>query len=218
MCTISFVIVLYNSAMLGMEEEQSGERDTGIFHKLRRGIHERTIGVAGVSRPCGAFVRDKTAVYCGERVFTYRELNGRVNRLSHGLKDLGIEKGERVAYLAPNTLEMLEGFYGIFQLGAVMVPLNIWLTPADYLLILNHSELKVLFVDQDLYHLIVPIKDKLEMVEHIIAHYKDESCNEIGYDTGWTGFRWNRFRVPIWMKTMCAASFIQAVRPGIRKA
>lgn len=190
MCTISFVIVLYNSAMLGMEEEQSGERDTGIFHKLRRGIHERTIGVAGVSRPCGAFVRDKTAVYCGERV----------------------------AYLAPNTLEMLEGFYGIFQLGAVMVPLNIWLTPADYLLILNHSELKVLFVDQDLYHLIVPIKDKLEMVEHIIAHYKDESCNEIGYDTGWTGFRWNRFRVPIWMKTMCAASFIQAVRPGIRKA
>ncbi|MGG3746821.1 AMP-binding protein, partial [Heyndrickxia faecalis] len=91
----------------------------------------------------------KTAVYCGDRAFTYRELNGRVNRLSYGLKNLGIEKGDRVAYLAPNTVEMLEGFYGIFQLGAVMVPLNIRLTPEDYRFILNHSGSKVLFVDQE---------------------------------------------------------------------
>lgn len=64
----------------------------------------------------------KTAVIDDERVFTYSELNERINRLSHGLKDLGVEKGDKVAYLAPNTLEMLEGFYGVFQLGAITVP------------------------------------------------------------------------------------------------
>ncbi|WP_018665122.1 long-chain-fatty-acid--CoA ligase [Heyndrickxia acidiproducens] len=131
---------------------------------------------------------DKTAVYCGDRMFTYRELNGRVNQLSCGLKGLGIQKGDRVAYLAPNSLEMLEGFYGIFQLGAVMVPLNIRLTPADYVFILNHSESKVLFVDQDLYHLIFPVKDQLETVEQIIVHYKEAETNEIDYDRWLAGF------------------------------
>jgi fatty-acyl-CoA synthase len=124
----------------------------------------------------------KPAIICDDRVFTYEEINSRVNRLSHGLKELGIKKGDRVAYLTPNTVEMYEGFYGIFQLGAVMVPLNIRLKPEDYLFILNHSESKILFVDQDLYHLIVPVKDKLETVETIIVHYKEKDTPEIDYD------------------------------------
>ncbi|MCH6265516.1 long-chain-fatty-acid--CoA ligase [Neobacillus citreus] len=125
---------------------------------------------------------DKQAVFCDERQFTYAELNGRVNQLSHGLRELGVEKGERVAYLAPNTVEMLEGFYGIFQLGAIMVPLNIRLKPEDYLFILNHSESKVLLVDQDLYHLITPIKEQLETVKHIIVQYKDDQTDEVDYE------------------------------------
>lgn len=124
----------------------------------------------------------KEAIYCDERTFTYEELNNRVNRLSHGLKNFGIQKGDRVAYLAPNTVEMLEGFYGVFQLGGIIVPLNIRLKPNDYLFILNHSEAKVLFVDQELYHLIAPVKEQLKMIEKIVVHYKDLLTEEIDYD------------------------------------
>ncbi|MBT2756443.1 long-chain-fatty-acid--CoA ligase [Mesobacillus foraminis] len=129
---------------------------------------------------------EKRAIICEERVFTYKELNERVKRLAAGLRKLGIRKGDRVAYLAPNSVEMLEGFYGVFELGAIMVPLNIRLKPEDYLFILNHSESKVLFVDQELYHLIQPIKDQLESVEKIIVHYSEEGCGETGYDQ-WLG-------------------------------
>ncbi|WP_409304610.1 long-chain-fatty-acid--CoA ligase [Peribacillus sp. SCS-155] len=125
---------------------------------------------------------EKRAVITEDREFTYRELNSRVNQLSYGLRNLGVEKGDRVAFLAPNTVEMLEGFYAVFQLGAIMVPLNIRLTPDDYVFILNHSESKILFVDQDLYHLIKPVKQKLESVEHIIVHYKNEETNETDYN------------------------------------
>ncbi|RSK26366.1 long-chain-fatty-acid--CoA ligase [Bacillus sp. HMF5848] len=125
---------------------------------------------------------DKTAVINDNRSYTYAQLNERVNQLSYGLRDIGVVKGDRVAYLAPNTVEMLEGFYGVFQLGAVMVPLNIRLRPDDYLFILNHSESKVLMVDQELYHLITPIKDQLTTIEKIIVHYKDEDCDEIDYE------------------------------------
>ena len=134
----------------------------------------------------------KQALICDDRVFTYEEINGRVNQLSHGLKELGVQKGDRVAYLAPNTVEMYEGFYGIYQLGAVMVPLNTRLKPDDYLFILNHSEAKILFVDQDLYTLINPIKAKLTTVEKIIVQYKEKDTPEIDYDT-WLG---NQPQVP----------------------
>lgn len=125
---------------------------------------------------------DKKAIIGDDKVLTYRELNERVNQLSNGLRDFGIHKGDKVAYLAPNSIEMLEGFYGAFQLGAIMVPLNIRLTPADYVFILNHSESRILFVDQDLYHLISSVKDQLETVEHIIVHYKEDKTNETDYN------------------------------------
>ncbi|OMP66387.1 long-chain-fatty-acid--CoA ligase [Domibacillus epiphyticus] len=125
---------------------------------------------------------EKTAVITRTASITYRDLNGRVQRLSHGLKSEGIQKGDKVAYLAPNSLEMLEGFYGVFQIGAVMVPLNTRLKPEDYLFILNHSEAKLLFVDDELYSLIKPIKDKLKTVSKLIVHSKSKECPEISYE------------------------------------
>ncbi|KAF0996116.1 fatty acid--CoA ligase [Geobacillus sp. TFV-3] len=130
-----------------------------------------------------ALYGDKTAMICSGRTVTYRELGERVSRLANGLRGLGVHKGDRVAYLAPNTLEMLEGFYGVFEVGGVMVPLNTRLKPDDYVFILNHSETKVLFVDQELYGLIAPVKNKLETVEEIIVHHKTEAAiDEIAYD------------------------------------
>ncbi|WP_100331197.1 long-chain-fatty-acid--CoA ligase [Bacillus xiapuensis] len=125
---------------------------------------------------------EKTAVITEDRMFTYHELNARINQLSRGLAELGVKKGDKVAYLAPNSLEMLEGFYGIYQLGAVMVPLNIRLKPEDYAFMLNHSESKILLIDQTLYPLIEPVRDQLATVEHIIVHYKDKHTKAIGYD------------------------------------
>ena len=40
---------------------------------------------------------EKKAVFADERSFTYAELNSRANRLSNGLKEAGVEKGDRVA-------------------------------------------------------------------------------------------------------------------------
>jgi fatty-acyl-CoA synthase len=39
---------------------------------------------------------DKTAMICSGRKVTYRQLGERVNQFSHGLKQLGVEKGDRV--------------------------------------------------------------------------------------------------------------------------
>lgn len=148
---------------------------------------------------------EKEAIYGDNKVLTYNQLNDRVNQLSYGLKSLGVQKGDRIAYLAPNSVEMLEGFYGVFQLGGIMVPLNIRLMPADYVFILNHSESKVLFVDQGLYQLIEPVKDQLSTVEKIIVHYKDEETNETGYDSWLQSFPSKEFtREPLEEDDVCS--------------
>ncbi|WP_209122795.1 long-chain-fatty-acid--CoA ligase [Alkalihalobacillus sp. BA299] len=113
---------------------------------------------------------EKTAIIDDTRELTYNQLNERVNQLSHGLKALNIKKGDKVAYLAPNTIEMLEGFYGVYQVGGIMTPLNTRLKPEDYVFILNHSESQVLFVDEELYPLVEPILSELTTVKKVIVH------------------------------------------------
>ncbi|PSL48483.1 fatty-acyl-CoA synthase [Salsuginibacillus halophilus] len=125
----------------------------------------------------------KTAVIDGNWRLTYTDVYHRVQQLSRGLKALQIEKGDKVAYLAPNSTEMYEGFYGVFQVGGVMTPLNTRLTPDDYIFILNHSESKVLFVDITLYERVKEIRDQLETVHTIIVHGMDEDRGQdIAYE------------------------------------
>lgn len=120
---------------------------------------------------------DKVAIIGEKQNYTYSQINDRINQLSHGLKALNIEKNDKVAYLAPNTHEMFEGFYGVFQVGAVMTPLNTRLKPEDYVFILNHSESKVLFVDYELYPLIEPVRDQIPGVKRIIVHGAEEQSD-----------------------------------------
>ena len=51
--------------------------------------------------------------------------------LPEALERLGVCAGDRVAYIAPNTHAQLESFYAVPQMGAVLVPINYRLAPAD---------------------------------------------------------------------------------------
>ncbi|RYL91016.1 long-chain-fatty-acid--CoA ligase [Sporolactobacillus sp. THM7-4] len=127
---------------------------------------------------------NKLAVIDGEIRLTYLQLQERVNRLSWMLTGLGVEKGDRVAYLAPNTLQMLEGMFGVMQIGAVTVPLNTRLIPPDYAYIINNSGAKVLMVDADLVPLIEPVKQELRQVRHFIVLPSPNGSKR----EGWTGY------------------------------
>ena len=57
--------------------------------------------------------------------FTYRQLNARANRLAAHLRDVaGVGRGDRVALLAGNGVEVLDAFFACGKLGAIFVPLN----------------------------------------------------------------------------------------------
>lgn len=97
---------------------------------------------------------NKVAVVHGERRYTYREFEERVNRLASRLLNAGLQKGDRVAFLAPNIPPLLEAHYAVPRAGCVLVPINTRLSREEISYILDHSGAKLLFVDAELIDLI----------------------------------------------------------------
>lgn len=110
----------------------------------------------------------KTGVICGSHRFSYAEYADRVNQLSNALLRLGISKGDRVAYLGYNCHRLLESYYGAPQIGAILLPLNIRLSPKDFAYIINESRPKMLFIDMDFTPQIDEIMSTIDSVEHFI--------------------------------------------------
>ncbi len=75
---------------------------------------------------------------------TFGELLQRCNRLVHGLRALGLKKGETVAVLMENEKEFLEIFMAISQAGMYLVPVNWHLNPDDIAYIIEDSDAKIL--------------------------------------------------------------------------
>ncbi len=68
---------------------------------------------------------NKQAVICGETTLSYGELNAAVNRMAHVLVDgYGIKRNDKVAYLLPNGVEIVEVYYALQKIGAVSVPVS----------------------------------------------------------------------------------------------
>src|SRR6516164_3769077 len=67
---------------------------------------------------------DRVAFLHGDDRLTYAQLHDRITRLAHGLRGLGVRRGDRVAYLGPNHPAFLETLFAAGTLGAILVPLN----------------------------------------------------------------------------------------------
>jgi fatty-acyl-CoA synthase len=92
----------------------------------------------------------RTAVVCNDDRFTYAQLAERASRLAGALRQAGVQPGERVAFLGCNCHRLLEAYYGVLEAGAVLLPLNIRLTPGELGYILNDAGVTVLFVEKQL--------------------------------------------------------------------
>src|SRR5919198_2348503 len=111
---------------------------------------------------------DKTAVVDGTRRYTYRELEARVHRLANALRHMGVAQGDKVAVLSPNSHRVLEAFFAVPQLGAVLVPLNFRLTTPEFAYILDHAEAQVVLVDWEYAHQLAPLVDTLKGIKHYV--------------------------------------------------
>ncbi|MBW2698252.1 MAG: long-chain-fatty-acid--CoA ligase [Deltaproteobacteria bacterium] len=124
---------------------------------------------------------DKTAVVDGDLRLSYREFGARVNRLSNALLGLGLEQGDRVCMLSPNSHFFLESFYATSQVGLVLVPLNYRLAAEDHAYILNHAGVRAVLVDWEYTEVLDSIRDRLPTAEHFIVARDDTRAAPSGW-------------------------------------
>jgi crotonobetaine/carnitine-CoA ligase len=70
---------------------------------------------------------DRDFLWCDDERWTYAETDARTDAVAAGLTEIGVSAGDRVAVISSNRPEMLELFFGLAKLGAIHVPLNVFL-------------------------------------------------------------------------------------------
>ena len=112
---------------------------------------------------------------------SYGQLHDRVNWAAHALLDLGVRPGDRVAYLGPNHPAFLETLFATGAVGAIFVPLNIRLAPAELSYMLADSGASVLVWAPELADSAAAL-DELPSVRHRIALDASSAGADVAYE------------------------------------
>jgi len=91
----------------------------------------------------------KTAVVFRDERLTYDGLNRRINRVANALLQLGVSAGEKVAYMFPNCIELVEIYYAIQKIGAAAVPLDFRLNPQEIAFLADHCDAETLLFSSE---------------------------------------------------------------------
>lgn len=86
----------------------------------------------------------RVALECPDRAWTYDEVAARTAQVAHALTALGVRREDRVLIALPDSAEFVATFLGAIAAGAVAVPCNTFLGPADYAYFLDESRAPVL--------------------------------------------------------------------------
>jgi fatty-acyl-CoA synthase len=86
----------------------------------------------------------RRALVFGDTTLTYGDLDERVRRLGNGLRELGVRRGDRVAFLGPNQPAFVETLFATLYLGAIFLPLNTRLAAPEVAYQLQHCDARVL--------------------------------------------------------------------------
>ena len=93
------------------------------------------------------FRGEHDAIVCDSERLSYSEFDARVNRLSNALTAAGIGKGDKIATVLPNCLEMLDVYWAAAKTGAVVVPLSPLLQRAALGRLVAQSDAVAVFAD-----------------------------------------------------------------------
>jgi acyl-CoA synthetase (AMP-forming)/AMP-acid ligase II len=123
----------------------------------------------------------REAVFQGDHVLTFADLDARVNRAANALAGLGVGAGDRVGLMFANDVRFLEALFGPMRLGAVPVPLNIRMGDEALAYVLADSEARVLVVGPGLAERARTVTARVPAVKHVVTA-DDAPGGELAYE------------------------------------
>jgi len=100
---------------------------------------------------------------------TYRQVDDLSDRFARYLLAKGIQKGDRIGILLPNTPDFLISYYGILKAGGVVMALNPAYRPAEVEQLAKESGVRVLVLPNSVYNEIKTIQDKTSIESMVVV-------------------------------------------------
>jgi long-chain acyl-CoA synthetase len=124
---------------------------------------EKLLAAYAVRRP------EKTALVSGQRRVTYGELYETSQALAVGLHRCGVAPGDRVLVYLPNGIEFVQILFAAFTLGAVVVPVNIRLTPKELAYFAQDSQPSVVVFHSDSVEALQQIQADIGAITQVVV-------------------------------------------------
>jgi len=99
-----------------------------------------------------------------DRSFTYPQLNKRVNQLAYSLLNLGLQKGDKVAVLLENCVEIVEAYLAAAKTGLVIAPVHFRFVGKEILKLMENSDAKAIIVHDEFTPIVQTIKKDLKQI------------------------------------------------------
>jgi crotonobetaine/carnitine-CoA ligase len=112
----------------------------------------------------------KPFVFFRDQVIDYVTLQGKVHRAANLLRELGVRKGDPVCLFLPNCLEFLYLWFGLAEIGGVMVPLDVNLRGEGLKYIINHCDARWIIVNERLLDTYSIVENDLPRIDHRVWH------------------------------------------------
>ena len=107
------------------------------------------------------------------REISYREWNAAANRTANYLRALGVERGDRVAVYATNSIDYLDVWMACGKIGAILQNLNWRLTVTELQLLLEDAAPVVLIYSDEYRQQVEQLRPQLASVRHFVAFGDD---------------------------------------------
>lgn len=129
-----------------------------LFHFLQKYAREFP------DRPC--------TIFKGAKI-TYSEMDELTDRIAAGLAGLGVEKGDRVGVLIPNTPQFVMAYYGVLKAGAVVVATNPMYKEGEIKHQANDSGMKLMIVMSNFYDLVKGVQPETGIEQFVVTNIKE---------------------------------------------
>lgn len=118
------------------------------------------------------FPEQTAIIFLGKKI-TYKALIQDVYRLANGLQELGVQKGDRVAIMLPNSPQAVISYYAILLIGAIVVQVNPTYKRRELKKQLADSEVTMIICLDLVYSQVMEVIDDTKLEQIIVTSIKD---------------------------------------------
>jgi fatty-acyl-CoA synthase len=136
---------------------------------IREQAQARAMNLSALLSQTAAMFPDRPGLLQGDRQWSWRELDDRVDALVQGLRALGLGAGDKLLVMSRNNLALFESCWAAFRLGAVWVPVNFRLTPPEVAYLSSSSEAVAMLAEDCFAGHVDAVRAAAPMLREVIA-------------------------------------------------